>query len=318
MYGEHVMSSSMVRRWVRLFNEGCKNVHNDPRSGRPSVVNEDLVRAVEENIRENRRFTITLLSLHFPQISWSLLHEIVSDELKFWKLCARWVPKMLTEEHKLKRQASALDFLTRYNEEGDNFLSCVVTGDETWVSHTNPESKQQSMEWKYTSSPTKTKFKQTTSTRKIMCTMFWDRKVVLLVDFLPQGSTINAGVYYDTLKKLRRAIQNKRRSMLSQGVVMIHDNAHPHTAAAMQNLITIFGWKQFEHPPYSPDLAPNFHLFLHLKSFLAGQRFHNDEVKEALTTCFASQAASFYNGGIQKLVQHYDKCLNNGGNYVKK
>jgi len=43
------------------------------------VVNEDLVRAVEEKIRENIRFTITPLSVHFPQISWSLLHKIVSD-----------------------------------------------------------------------------------------------------------------------------------------------------------------------------------------------------------------------------------------------
>jgi hypothetical protein len=60
-------------------------------------------------------------------------------------------------------------------------------------------------------------------------------------------------------------------------------------------------------------------LFLHLKSFLAGWRFHDDnEVKEAITTCFASQAASFYNEGIQKLVQRYDKYLNNGGKYVAK
>ena len=128
-------------------------MHDDPRSGRPSVVNEDLVRAVEEKIRENRRFTITSLSLHFPQISRSLLHEIVSGELEFRKLCARWVPKMLTEEHKLKRQASALGFLTRYSEEGDNFLSRLVKGDETGVSHATPESKQQSMEWRHTSSP---------------------------------------------------------------------------------------------------------------------------------------------------------------------
>jgi len=54
VYGAHAMSSSMVRRWVRLFNEGHENVHDDPRSGRPSVVNEDLVRAVEEKIRKNR------------------------------------------------------------------------------------------------------------------------------------------------------------------------------------------------------------------------------------------------------------------------
>jgi len=54
VYGEHAVISSMVRRWVRLFNEGRENVQDDPRSGRPSVVNADLVRAVEENIRENK------------------------------------------------------------------------------------------------------------------------------------------------------------------------------------------------------------------------------------------------------------------------
>ena len=105
--------------------------------------------------------------------------------------------------------------------------------------------------------------------------------------------------------------------MLNQGVVMIHD-VRPHTAAATQNLVT-FGWEQFDHPPYSPDLAPSdFHLFLHLKSFLAGRQLHDNEVKEAVNTYFASQAASFYDEGLQKLVQRYDKCLNNGGNYVKK
>jgi histone-lysine N-methyltransferase SETMAR len=101
---------------------------------------------------------------------------------------------------------------------------------------------------------------------------------------------------------------------------MFHDNARPHTAAAMQDLITTFGWEQFDHPPYSPYLAPSdFHEFLHLKTFLGGRRFHDDnEVKEAVNTWFALQAASFYNAGIQKLVPCYNNCLNNGGNYVKK
>jgi hypothetical protein len=55
-----------------------------------------------------------------------------------------------------------------------------------------------------------------------------------------------------------------------------------------------------------------------MKTFLGGRRFHNDnEVKEAVNTWFASQAASFYNAEIQKLVARY-KCLNNGENYVEK
>ncbi|MGR0202337.1 hypothetical protein, partial [Klebsiella pneumoniae] len=40
---------------------------------------------------------------------------------------------------------------------------------------------------------------------------------ILLIDFLPQGETINANRYCETLKKLRRAIQNKRRGMLTSG-----------------------------------------------------------------------------------------------------
>jgi transposase len=59
------MSDLMIRRWVRHFNKGRENVHDYPRSGRSSVVNEDMVSAVEEKIPENRRFTISSLSLHF-------------------------------------------------------------------------------------------------------------------------------------------------------------------------------------------------------------------------------------------------------------
>jgi hypothetical protein len=65
------------------------------------------------------------------------------------------------------------------------------------------------MEWRYTPSPKKTKFEQTISTHTIMCTVFWDRKRVLPVEFLPQDSIINAGFYFDTFKKLHRLIQNK-------------------------------------------------------------------------------------------------------------
>jgi transposase len=54
MYGEHAISDSMVRRWVRHFNEERENVRDDPRSGRSSVNNKYLARAVEEKIQGNR------------------------------------------------------------------------------------------------------------------------------------------------------------------------------------------------------------------------------------------------------------------------
>jgi len=62
-----------------MFNEGRENVRDGARSGRPSLVNDDLVRKVNERAREDKRFTISDLSLHFPQISRTLLYNIVSS-----------------------------------------------------------------------------------------------------------------------------------------------------------------------------------------------------------------------------------------------
>ncbi|GFW65985.1 histone-lysine N-methyltransferase SETMAR [Trichonephila clavipes] len=135
VYGPNAMSSSKVRKWVRAFKDGRENVHDEPRSGRPSVITDDLVNAVDEKIREDRRFTISTLALEFPNVGRTTLHKVVSEKLKFRKLCAHWVPRLLTEEHKLKRMTCALDFLDRYHKEGDQFLERIVTEDETWVSH---------------------------------------------------------------------------------------------------------------------------------------------------------------------------------------
>lgn len=99
--------------------------------------------------------------------------------------------------------------------------------------------------------------------QKDHCYCVWDQQGVLLVEFMEPGTTITAAVYCETLRRLRRAIQNKRRGKLTAGVVLIHDNARPHTAGATQRLLEQFGWDIFDHPPYSPDLAPcDFHLFL--------------------------------------------------------
>jgi len=77
--GENAMSDGMVRKWVRMFNEGRENIHNETRSGRPSLVNDDMVRKVNERVRDDRRVTISDLSLHFPQISRTLIYDTVSS-----------------------------------------------------------------------------------------------------------------------------------------------------------------------------------------------------------------------------------------------
>jgi len=56
VYGDNAMSDGMVRKWVGTFNEGRQNVHDEARSGRPSLVNDDLMRKANERVRDDRRF----------------------------------------------------------------------------------------------------------------------------------------------------------------------------------------------------------------------------------------------------------------------
>ena len=75
-----------------------------------------------------------------------------------------------------------------------------------------------------------------------MAPVFWDRKCVLLVDFMSPGATVNAAAYCDALTRLRRAIQNKRRGMLSRSVCLLHDNMRPHSALVTTALLEKFKW----------------------------------------------------------------------------
>lgn len=152
-YGNNAISESSVRKWCIRFKNGRVNVHDEEKSGRPSILSDELVAKVDEKIRENRRFTIRELSLSFPQVSMTVLFEIVTQQLGYHKFCARWVPKVLTDHHKEQRMGAALTFLEAYHSYGDSLLDRIVTGDETWVKHVNCETKLQSMEWRHTSSP---------------------------------------------------------------------------------------------------------------------------------------------------------------------
>ena len=151
-----------------------------------------------------------------------------------------------------------------------------------------------------------------------MATVFWDCKGNLLTEFMAPGTTITSEIYCEILNKLRRSIQNKQRRMLTKGVILLH-NAWPHTAARTNALIKLFNWEIFDHPPYSPDLAPNDYNLFTKMVWLATQCLHtNEELMDGVNNWLHNLAAPFFDEGLQKLVSRYDKCLNVDGNYVEK
>jgi hypothetical protein len=60
-------------------------------------------------------------------------------------------------------------------------------------------------------------------------------------------------------------------------------------------------------------------LFGLLNKYLEGKQFNSDkEVKTEVPMWFRSLSLDFCSAGIKMLVQHWDKCLKHGGNYVEK
>jgi histone-lysine N-methyltransferase SETMAR len=111
-----------------------------------------------------------------------------------------------------------------------------------------------------------------------------------MVEFMQQGTTVTSKVFCEMLKGLRRAIQKKRHGMLTSGVVLLHDNTCLHIAACTQALLEHFNWELFDHPPYSPDLAPSdYYLFYYMKNWLESQRFNsNEELMESVKMWLSS------------------------------
>jgi len=73
VYADNAMSDGMVRKWVLMFNEGRENEQDEARSGRPSLVNDDLVCKVNERVHNDRRFTISDLLCPCTLNLWIIL-----------------------------------------------------------------------------------------------------------------------------------------------------------------------------------------------------------------------------------------------------
>jgi transposase len=85
VYG-NVMSRQNVTKWCRELSEGRTDVRDEQRSGRSSLISDDLLRKIEGEIRANRRVKIRELHHIIPEVSKTTIHEAVTEKLGYRKL----------------------------------------------------------------------------------------------------------------------------------------------------------------------------------------------------------------------------------------
>ena len=102
VYGDSAMKKTAVYKWVKRFSEGRESVTDEERSGRAATCRtEENIANVRQIVRENRRLTVRSIAEQV-NIDRETVRKILTD-LNMRKLCAKMVPKELTEEQKQRR-----------------------------------------------------------------------------------------------------------------------------------------------------------------------------------------------------------------------
>ena len=73
-----------------MLRNGRTDVHDAERSGRPSVITDALKQKVNRIIRENRHFTIREVYEQCPEVSRTVVYEVVTEDLQYRNICAGW------------------------------------------------------------------------------------------------------------------------------------------------------------------------------------------------------------------------------------
>lgn len=318
-YGDIAMKRTACFKWHERFKGGRQSVDDDERPGRPSTSTDDPhVDKINTLVRENRRLTIRELSEECG-ISVGSCYEILTEKLKMHRVAAKFVPRLMTDDQKANRVRVCRELLDRSNED-ENFLSRIITGDESWVYGYDIETKVQSSQWVSQTSPRPKKARQVRSNVKVMLTVFFYAKGVVHYEYLPEGSTVNQITYIEVLKRLRDAVRRKRPELWrSDNWFFHHDNAPAHSALRTCEFLAKHSITVLPHPPYSPDLAPcDFFLFPKLKKPLKGRRFETiSEIKANATRELKAITKEAYQDCFNKWKHRWDKCVRWGGEYFE-
>ena len=141
------------------FKRGDFSTCDAPRPGRPrTVTTPEIIHQIPELILEDRGILAKSIAEQLG-ISREWVGSIIHEDLDMRMLSAKWVPKCLKADQKRQRCQSSEQIWNFFD--AIQIISCLarfVTMDETWLYHYDPETKQQSMEWRHSGSLRPQKF----------------------------------------------------------------------------------------------------------------------------------------------------------------
>jgi len=141
-FRDNAMSQSKTFLWYKRFKDGRTSVDDDEHSERPSTTTTpENIAKVCKPIHADHRQTIHDVC-EIVGMSYRTVQCILADNLNMRCISARFMPRLLSDDQKALRVSLCRE-LKQQARDNPNFISSIITGDETWVYGYDPETNQQ-------------------------------------------------------------------------------------------------------------------------------------------------------------------------------
>ena len=210
IYGPQTISMRTVFRWVKAFKAGKFSVEDDTRPGRPKTsVTKANIAAVKIVVEQDARLSVKDIA-SCTGISEGSVQAILKKRLDLRKVCARWVPHLLTEEQKTQRLKCARELLKIYKGYNSRVISNLLTGDETWVHMFEPQ-RRDIKQRKRKNQKRPCIAKRTISSERMLYAIFFHSSGPVVQMPCPSGHTVTGRFYKNSILKKVKEFYNKKR-----------------------------------------------------------------------------------------------------------
>jgi histone-lysine N-methyltransferase SETMAR len=228
-FRDNAMSQSKTFLWYKRFKDRRTSVDDDERSGRPSTstASENIAKVCEAILADHRQTIHDVCEI--VRLSYGTVQCILADNLNVRRISAKFVPRMLSDDQMAHRVSECRE-LKQQARDDPNFISSIITSDETSVYGYDPETKQQSSQWK---SPISLRPKSALSLQQCQdhVDRFFDIQGIVHQEFILPGQTVNGKFYCEVLKQLREGIQCKHPDKWKNNNWFLdHDNVPANTS----------------------------------------------------------------------------------------
>jgi len=206
---------------VAQFKRGDFSTCVAPRPGRPKTVsNPEIIEKIHELMLDDHQISAKSIAEQLG-ISHEGVGSMNHEDLDKRKISTKCVPKCLNADQKRQCFQSSEKPLEFFRCDSNDFLSRLVTMDETWLYHYDPETKQQSVEWRHSGSPRPKKLRMQKSAGNLLASIFWGLDGILIIDYLPNGQTPKAEYYLSLLVQLKDIWKKTPREVYQVGLVLV-------------------------------------------------------------------------------------------------